>query len=381
MLLGGGVVALMCIALWTPADQAAQAAATMRRQRAGPVLAEHIRGLASTASLRAAWIAPAAVLLVALAFIVYMTVRVPVDISMLPGGERGQYWPAAAAAAVLVAAIDVTLVRLAMARSRRKPAFVAPSRTQEGAGRLGAIPRELQFQRVPGAVVVATALASGAALAASLAMTMPLWFAALAALVPWLPACCWEASWKQREYGLYALLLVVAVLQAGHVGEHSAQVTQLLATDGDLSRSHGVFGQLDFETVHFFWDTAIWVILGLLAYTFPRNGWLWLAFGAASLHEMEHMYLYWLFLAQPDFYMRGGLSGIMGRGGVIGSPLYRPYLHFLYNVLVLAPLLAGLLLQTRDVMRTEGAAPRRHVDRWRPRSSPGTRALDDARRP
>jgi hypothetical protein len=135
------------------------------------------------------------------------------------------------------------------------------------------------------------------------------------------------------------------------MGEHTSQVSQLLATDGDLARSHGVFGTLDFETVHFYWDTTIWLITALMLHRFVRNPWLWVAFGAASLHQMEHVYLYFVYLADMDFYAEGGLAGILGKGGVIGSPLARPYLHFTYNLLVTVPMVLALWREGRRVTR------------------------------
>jgi hypothetical protein len=57
------------------------------------------------------------------------------------------------------------------------------------------------------------------------------------------------------------------------------------------------------------------------------------------------MYLYYVFLTDYTYYMEGGLAGIMGKGGVIGSPLFRPYLHFFYNFLVTVPMLIGLWMQ------------------------------------
>ena len=58
--------------------------------------------------------------------------------------------------------------------------------------------------------------------------------------------------------------------------------------------SHGVIGQLDFELVHFIADTTLWISLGALAIKFKgRNAWLWVAFGAAALHQVEHFYLFY----------------------------------------------------------------------------------------
>jgi hypothetical protein len=79
------------------------------------------------------------------------------------------------------------------------------------------------------------------------------------------------------------------------------------------------------------------------------NRWLWVAFIAASLHEVEHLYLYWIYNSDPSFYVHGGLEGIMGNGGLIGSPLARPYLHFTYNFLVVVPMVCAFLDQTKHV--------------------------------
>jgi hypothetical protein len=175
-----------------------------------------------------------------------------------------------------------------------------------------------------------------------------MWVIVLFALVPWVPLVALEAAWKYERYGAWALFGVVVLLQIGHMGEHTVQVTQLLVYHGQLARSHGVFGQLDFETVHFVWDTAIWLSLCLLLRSFGmRNPWLWVAFAAASAHEVEHGYLFWLYQAHPAFYVDGGFEGIMGNGGVIGSPLARPYLHFAYNFIVIVPMALAFWDETR----------------------------------
>jgi hypothetical protein len=138
------------------------------------------------------------------------------------------------------------------------------------------------------------------------------------------------------------------VFQTLHMGEHSVQLLQMLVTDGDLAHSHGVFGRLDFETVHFVADTAVWLSLGaFLVHCRGENRWLWVAFVAASLHQIEHFYLFWMYHAHPAVYEAGGFAGIMGSGGIIGSPLGRPYLHFAYNVIVIVPMLVALWDQAR----------------------------------
>ena len=134
-----------------------------------------------------------------------------------------------------------------------------------------------------------------------------------------------------------------------------------------------MFGQLDFETVHFVWDSAIWLVLCLVLTRFARgNRWLWVAFCAASMHEVEHLYLFWIYNASPWFYAHGGLEGIMGSGGLIGSPLARPYLHFTYNFLVVVPMVCAFLDQTQHVHDGGPADPAARGDRdnrgrWRTR--------------
>jgi hypothetical protein len=175
----------------------------------------------------------------------------------------------------------------------------------------------------------------------------PLYVIVLAALIPVIPLLFFEEIWKYEHYGFYAILLAIVFLQLGHLGEHLTQVIQLIANSGDVSRSHGVFGALDFEDVHFVWDTSVWIGASILIYKFPRNKWLWISWAFASLHEVEHLFLFIVVKVDQNYYLHGGLAGIMGRGGIIGSPLPRPYLHFFYNFMVVIPLLVGFWDQTR----------------------------------
>jgi hypothetical protein len=154
------------------------------------------------------------------------------------------------------------------------------------------------------------------------------------------PAGAADAAW-------FKVLLVLGLLQVGHLAEHSIQVGQLLATDGSLDRSHGLVGQLDFETVHFVWDSAVWLLLAVLLARFRHNRWLWVSFAAASVHEVEHLYLFYVYLMHQGFYFDGGFAGIMGRNGLIGTPLFRPYLHFAYNVVVIVPLAIAVWFEAR----------------------------------
>ncbi len=279
-----------------------------------------------------------------LALVAYLTLAVPVDIPMFGmRAEAERYWPAALGAAVIVLGA-ATFVALQARRSARRLDAEAPS-VPAGHG----WPAAIGFQGTPALVIAAVAAIS--ALLGSMAVMhgMPLWGIVLAALLPWFPLILFETIWKYQQYGVFALLWLVTILQVGHMGEHTTQVSQLMMTDGDIARSHGVFGALDFETVHFYWDTSIWLITALMLHRFVRNPWLWVAFGAASLHQMEHVYLYFVYLADMDFYAEGGLAGILGKGGVIGSPLARPYLHFSYNFFVTVPMVLACWHEARRV--------------------------------
>jgi hypothetical protein len=197
----------------------------------------------------------------------------------------------------------------------------------------------MRLQRLPTrAALMALAISSGLVLG-GLHERLPLWGIALAALLPWLPVWWMETAWQSKHYGLYALLAALTLFQLGHMMEHTAELVQLFLNHGNLAQSHGVFGVLDNEVVHFYWNIGVWVGTGILLYRFgARNPWLWIAFGAASLHMVEHFYLYWLYVFHREFWLAGGSAGILGRGGIIGSPLDRPYLHFAYNYFEVVPL-------------------------------------------
>jgi hypothetical protein len=272
-----------------------------------------------------------------------MAARVPVDIAMHDmRAEAARYWPAAVAAGAVVFVAAIVLALSARSKARDNEPL-GTSIVSSG------FPPALGLQATP-ALVIAGVAAISALLASMAAMhEMPAWSIVLAAMLPWFPVIVLETAWKYQHYGVFALLWFVTLLQVGHMGEHSTQVSQLLMTDGDLNRSHGIFGDLDFETVHFYWDTSIWLVTALMLHRFVRNRWLWVAFAAASLHQAEHVYLYFVYLADMEFYASGGLAGILGKGGVIGTPLARPYLHFTYNFLVTAPMVIACWQEARRV--------------------------------
>src|SRR5207244_806447 len=247
------------------------------------------------------------------------TMHILVRMAILPPGNRQDYaWLAiAAAAAVCTAAGSWIFLLLFHVRHGERE---APSNASAEAGDQLASPRGrslaplavLRPELVPARLIVITAVVALSTVLAAALMAWPAWAVVSAGLVPWIPLLFVEGIRKYRHYGLYAVFGAITLLQIGHMGEHSVQVGQVFMTGGDLSRSHGVFGQLDFETVHFTWDTMVWIGLGLLLARFGgTNRSLWLSFLAASLHQIEHIYLFTIYKMDPSFYTSGGLAGIM----------------------------------------------------------------------
>ena len=301
--------------------------------------------------------------------------------------------------------------------------------------------RFLAFKRIPLKIVAVTALASYLLQIGAILQGQPLYVIAFYTLLPWIPLLVFEGLWKYEHYNWIAIFAIVTALQLGHLGEHAFQVTEYVFLNGTLAcpppvddvanarraaqaglrsptdtptfissqvivkpddagaavRSAdgrevggppacGVFGQLDFETVHLVWDTLVWITALALLMRFSTNLWLWVAITAASLHEMEHLFLGSIYFfertpvfdhlavlwgttvagnivtAHPlgveqvatTFYEAGGKQGIMGQSGLVeqligstGHFLLRPFLHFGYNSLVVIPTTIAFLMQIR----------------------------------
>lgn len=105
----------------------------------------------------------------------------------------------------------------------------------------------------------------------------------------------------------------------------------------------GIFSQLNVEWVHFLFNTYLLAAFLALAFRFRRNPWLWVALAAAVLHEAEHLYIMIRFLRTGI----PGLPGLLARGGVIGIPLSRADVHFLYNFVESIPMMLAFAWQMR----------------------------------
>ena len=253
--------------------------------------------------------------------------------------------------------------------------------------------RELQFR-----AVVLTALCSYGGQLIGILLGWPLWLIALATILPWVPLLSMKIFWTSKHYGFMAAYLLIMILQVGHVGEHVVQVIQFISIHdpkaycygfnwyGICNDAHGVFGAIDRETVHFIWDGLILIACIILRVHFrkSKNIWLTLAVIAAAIHQFEHCYLFGIYVFDNSFYRMGGSflgiqipsaanrlmeqalglpagyapqNGVLGHDGVVGTliPFLNPILpsriplHFIYNSLVLLPMLLAFRQQVRVI--------------------------------
>ncbi len=239
--------------------------------------------------------------------------------------------------------------------------------------------RELQFK-----AVVITALCSYGAQLIGILLHWSLSAIAAATILPWIPLFSMKIFWTSKHYGFMATYLVIMILQAGHVGEHVAQMLQFIfiynpqagcygwSWQGYCSLAHGIFGELNREEVHFVWDGIILVACIVLRIHFrkTKNIWLTLALIAAAVHQVEHIYLYGNYALNSNFYNNGGYflgihiinglaaqNGILGYNGILGTlfPFINPILpsrinlHFIYNTLVFIPMVLAFRQQVRQI--------------------------------
>lgn len=205
--------------------------------------------------------------------------------------------------------------------------------------------RFLSIKSVPPRVLFVTLVASVAGQLLGGLQGWPLWGIVLASLIPWIPVLTSEMAWMYRHYQWLALFYLLVLTQAGHFMEHAMQMVQIHLLDQPPAESHGIFGALDIEWVHFIWNTWILVAVTLLLYRFGRNPWLWATLLVALWHEVEHTYI------MVDYLDTGqqGTPGLLAEGGALGGGLgiIRPDLHFWYNVIETAPLIGAFVYQLK----------------------------------
>lgn len=203
--------------------------------------------------------------------------------------------------------------------------------------------RVAAIRSVPPHVVLLTALSSYGAQLFALLMGWPLWVVVLVTFLPWFPVLSLELRWTHRHYGWLALFYLLVISQGGHVVEHVVQVFQIHILGQPPKEARGIFGALDIEWVHFTWNTWVLVAVVLLALRFRKNPWLLLGLAFAAWHELEHVVIMSTYLATGTV----GTPGILSRGGILGSPLIRPDLHFAYNIIESTPLAIAFVVELR----------------------------------
>lgn len=141
-----------------------------------------------------------------------------------------------------------------------------------------------------------------------------------------------------RAWRLFAVLF--AISQVGHLGEHVVQEVQLRIQHRPLADAHGAAGAaLDVESVHLAWNAFVLLGAVLLLWRIGRHPVLWAAVAFAAWHLAEHITMMWTYITTG----RSGAPGLLARGGHLGGglPIARPDLHFLYNVVEAALVVAA----------------------------------------
>jgi|SRR5262245_21074970 len=165
-----------------------------------------------------------------------------------------------------------------------------------------------------------------------------LWYVALAFIVVWSPfAFRYAIDLLKRDCTLCIYFILVA-LQSVHMMEHVAQMVQIHILGWMFKNSHGLFGAaFDVELLHFLFD-SVWIPFWTIYLIYVRRDiWMIIMLPLALLHCAEHIVI-------MDYYLKTGIvgsPGIMAMGGLVGSPLSRPDLHFWYNALETLAMIVG----------------------------------------
>jgi len=199
-------------------------------------------------------------------------------------------------------------------------------------------PGFLHLKRVPLRALAITALLSYFLQIAAIIQHFPLWLIVLVTLLPWIPLFAFEAIWKYTHYGFMAIFAANVLLQSGFLVENVAQLIGIVSSG---ARS----APLDNETVLLIRAFGTWMFCNALLIHFSKNRWLWLAWAVASFHLADEAYSAFTLLTDPGFYRVSGAAGLFAAGGILGLPLGRPYVQFLYNYVQLVPLVFGIVSQ------------------------------------
>ncbi len=218
-------------------------------------------------------------------------------------------------------------------------------------------------EATPGALLLALIVSSALGLGA-LALAVRIGVVALAVLLPWLPIIARKLRSDWATYSWLAFFELLVILQIGHFAEHVSQVIELHWLEWSPVLAHGIFGDLDIEPVHWWWNTSILFSATLLLLKFRRNRWLWASWIFSIWHELEHLYIYfWWFLPQGV----SGHPGILGAGGLLDQAnIFLPYLttlsradlHFWYNLFEIGLFVIAFGVQALGLVRVRPSIAR-----------------------
>src|SRR5215831_6338462 len=178
-----------------------------------------------------------------------------------------------------------------------------------------------------------------------------LWKVALLIAIAWLPLFVLKTAAIYRQYQWLAYFFILVVTQGAHFLEHLAQMIQIHVLGLSGLQARGIFGMLDIEWVHFIWNSWVLLFAALLVFLFRKNPWLWVLLVVSTWHELEHVYIMFMFLRTGHV----GTPGLLAHGGAIwgGLPLTRPDLHFIYNLFEEALLVIAYVSQIKHLPSSE----------------------------
>jgi hypothetical protein len=119
------------------------------------------------------------------------------------------------------------------------------------------------------------------------------------------------------------LLSILLAAQGFHSVEHLIQWVQFHMWGWSARESTGLLSAANAEWVHFVWNWTVLVVLLGLCWGRVRNVWFWLLPGWATLHTLEHTYMFVRYLdVLAELRRMGfpaltaqGLPGVLGRDG------------------------------------------------------------------
>jgi hypothetical protein len=188
-------------------------------------------------------------------------------------------------------------------------------------------------------VVLLAALVSSGLQVMAVGLGWPLQAAVQLVLLPWVAILVRELAGAYRDRFWLGLFSALLVFQGGHFLEHSIQMWQIHVLNLQGPDARGLVSVLDVEWVHFVFNSWVLLASALLLYRFRRSGWLRAMVIFSAWHEVEHAYLLRVFLTTGQ----AGTPGLLAQGGAIlgGLPVPRADLHFLYNLVEVALLVAA----------------------------------------